>query len=97
MAEMKTTSADSLLMRSKMVSGRCRETQSFGGHSFAGGFEGYDRDTVGQCHQAAGCAAKRMADKPDVGIWIDLGDVAINLLGSIIVAVLVVQGLDNAC
>jgi hypothetical protein len=85
----------SLLMGSEVISRRCRKTQSLGRHCFARSFKGNHRYAICQCHQATGRTTKRVAHKPDVGIRIYLCDITINLLCSIVVAILVLQCFDH--
>jgi hypothetical protein len=95
MSKVETPSADTLLMCTKMVTGRCRQAESFGWHCLSWGFKGDNRETISKGNQAGSRPSKGMANKPYISVWINLGYIAIYLLSSVVVAILVFQRLYN--
>lgn len=62
-----------------MWSGK-REMQAGGGEFFAGGLECYGWETVCRAEETGEGSAERMADEPEVGLRVEVGDVGYEFL-----------------
>ena len=97
MTEMKAARTGSLLMRAYLVPRRSGKTKSGGRHCFSWRLKRYDWEAVSQCYERVGGTPQRMTSQPDICIGIKSRNVSVNLLRSIVVAILVLQSLHNTC
>jgi len=73
------------LMRADRVPGRCRQTKTRGGHGIRESLEGQGRQAVCQAQQRAHHTTEGMTRQPDVGVWVTLGDIVVEIPHSEIV------------
>lgn len=76
---------------------RSGQAEAFGGEVFSRSFKSDGGDTKGQTEEAGDCTTQRVADKPDIGVGVDLCDVGVEIDCSSIVSVFIAQSLDEAC
>lgn len=72
------------------------QAESTGGECFPWRFKRDDWETEGHAEETADGSAKGVACEPNLGVGIDLCDIAVELNGSAVVAVFLFQGFNQA-
>lgn len=95
MAKVVGSSANLGLIFAYSIARRRRQSQPLSCHCLTRGLEADDRPAVRCPYETADRAAKGMANHPNVGIWVNLGDILIQVEGTVVVVVLLLQALGK--
>lgn len=97
MAKVICSCVASRLWRIRIGSRRDRKTQSRSRERFWHGFESHGRQAVSKGQEGRNSASKRMTRYPNVGVWILLSDIGVELASGTIVTVLFNESRPDAC